>query len=270
MAVIGFAVGRPGSGIGRYRDEPATTEERGTVLLLHGWAGTAELNWSYSYGALAAAGWRVVAPDLPGHGRGARDGRFSLERTADVAADLMRVAGPGRVMVVGYSLGGAVAMLMARRHPAIVAGLVLSGTQATWSNLPAAWQLRLGGAITALFPGPALRRGGRSILGTDPVRNAWIRDEVRLSSIRHVAQAAIALRAFDASSWLPELRLPVVILVSTRDHFVAPDRQRMLAAAIRGSVSLEVNMDHSDPPSRPGEFPGQLVRALEICQSRGA
>ena len=261
-----FSHGSPGSGIGRYRDQPAVGTTRGTVLLLHGWGGTSELNWSHSYGALVSAGWRVIAPDLPGHGRGARDTSFTLEGAADAAAGLLQATGAGDVIVAGYSLGGAVALLVARRHPDVVAGLVLSGSQASWPSLPPAWLLRLAGRTAAAIPGPVLRRGGRSILGVDPERNAWIRGEVSLSSVNHVAQAAAALRGFDATPWLRQLRLPTVVLVSTRDTFVLPSRQRALAAAIPGAITLDVDMDHSDPPSRPGDFPRQLLRAVEACR----
>src|SRR5437016_3568619 len=97
-----------------------------TVLLLHGWTSTADLNWGASYAALSEH-VNVVAVDQRGHGRGIR-GAFSLEACADDAAALIEVLGTGPVIAVGYSMGGPVAMLLCRRHPELVHGMVLCAT----------------------------------------------------------------------------------------------------------------------------------------------
>ncbi|MGI8793825.1 MAG: alpha/beta fold hydrolase, partial [Acidimicrobiales bacterium] len=98
------------------------------VLLLHGWTATADLNWAGVYEAL----WpehTVIAPDHHGHGRGLRrEGAFTIADTADDAAALVRHLGFDQVIVVGYSMGGAVAQEFARRHPTLTTGLVLCAT----------------------------------------------------------------------------------------------------------------------------------------------
>ena len=67
---------------------------RPTVILLHGWGATADLNWFRSYGALSE-GHGVVALDHRGHGRGIRnDERFRLHDCADDVAALIRVGDP--------------------------------------------------------------------------------------------------------------------------------------------------------------------------------
>lgn len=260
-----FSIGAPGTGIGRYRDLPPIGAERMTVLLLHGWAGTADLNWSHAYGPLAAAGYRVLAPDLPGHGAGARDTTFSLEAAADSAAQLVRSSGVARVVVVGHSMGGSIALLLARRHPELIAGLVLMATQATWPGIPPGWLLRPAGGLAVLVSKLALRWGARSILGSDPERNDWINRELRDTSVPHLAQALSALREFNAEPWLTDIRVPTTILVTTHDTLVAPHRQRWLATAIPGARVVEVAINHSDPASRPGPFPERLVFAIEEC-----
>jgi pimeloyl-ACP methyl ester carboxylesterase len=68
---------------------------------------------------------RVVAIDLPGHGRRS-DTAFTLPGAADAVAEAIDELG-GVAIIVGLSLGGYVAMELASRSPARVAGLVLAG-----------------------------------------------------------------------------------------------------------------------------------------------
>ena len=108
--------------------------ERGrgpTVLLIHGFTGRGT-SWGRQATALADR-FRVVAPDLPGHGRSAtpRDQtRASVERSADDLATIVarRALAPARV--VGYSLGARIALRLAVARPELVRRLVLESPSA--------------------------------------------------------------------------------------------------------------------------------------------
>jgi 3-oxoadipate enol-lactonase len=107
-----------------------------TVLLLHGWMASADLNWLGTFPVLAGR-YHVVAMDHRGHGRGIRSREpFSLEDCADDAAGLLRELGVRNAIVAGYSMGGPVALLLARRHPDRVRGLVLIATAAELARSP--------------------------------------------------------------------------------------------------------------------------------------
>src|SRR4051794_19906823 len=104
------------------------------VLLLHGWTASSDLQFVTAYGELTAR-YTVVGIDHRGHGRGLRSPTpFALEDAADDAAALLAELGLQRVIAVGYSMGGPVAMLLARRHPGLVAGLVVQATATDWRN----------------------------------------------------------------------------------------------------------------------------------------
>ena len=93
------------------------------LLLLHGWMFSADLNWYRTYGPLAEAGYRVLAVDHRGHGRGLRTPEpFTLKDCADDAAALVAHLGIPPVLAVGYSMGGPIASLLARDHPEWVCG----------------------------------------------------------------------------------------------------------------------------------------------------
>src|SRR6185437_7184713 len=109
------------------------SRDRGpTVVLLHGLAATASLNWFSAFPALERD-YHVVALDHRGHGRGIRDGHaFSLNDAADDVAALADALGIERCIAVGYSMGGPIAQLLWRRHRELVSGLVLCATSYTF------------------------------------------------------------------------------------------------------------------------------------------
>lgn len=96
------------------------------LLLVHG-AGASHLDWPAELRRLPGA-W-TLAPDLPGHGRSRpHSGRDTVDAyTEDIAAFLDKLTLP-RVIVIGHSMGGAIAQTLALQHPARIAGLVLIGT----------------------------------------------------------------------------------------------------------------------------------------------
>jgi pimeloyl-ACP methyl ester carboxylesterase len=87
-------------------------------VLLHGWAISAYL-WRHNIAALAAAGYRVYAPDLPGHGLSdapLAKGSYSLDSLADDVTALLDALGLERTAMVGQSMGGRIAFELALRN----------------------------------------------------------------------------------------------------------------------------------------------------------
>ncbi|MET7479262.1 alpha/beta hydrolase [Streptomyces sp. NPDC005648] len=98
-----------------------------TVLLIHG-IGDSSDTWRDVMPGLAKH-YRVIAPDLLGHGRSDKPrGDYSLAGYANGMRDLLSVLGVERATIVGHSLGGAVAMQFAYQFPDRCERLVLVGT----------------------------------------------------------------------------------------------------------------------------------------------
>ncbi|GAA4470730.1 alpha/beta fold hydrolase [Rhodococcus olei] len=111
-----------------------------TVLLVHGMAASSR-TWRFVLPELAR-GFRVLAPDLPGHGESAKPrGDYSLGAFAVTLRDLLAELGIGRVTVVGHSFGGGVAMQLAYQHPELCGRLVLISSGGLGREV--SWMLRL-------------------------------------------------------------------------------------------------------------------------------
>ena len=102
--------------------------DRTPVLLLHGFTGSMT-NMAGIGRPLSESRW-TIAVDLPGHGRtGAFDEahRYGFDHTVDAVADVLERLDAEPAHVVGYSMGGRIALGLAVRHPDVVASLVLIG-----------------------------------------------------------------------------------------------------------------------------------------------
>lgn len=99
------------------------------LLLLHGFTGSVE-TWEHLR-ARFEENHHVIAIDLPGHGRSSSPAdpeRYSLLRTTDDIACSLDEIGVERTAVLGYSMGGRLALHFALRHPDRVTALILEST----------------------------------------------------------------------------------------------------------------------------------------------
>jgi pimeloyl-ACP methyl ester carboxylesterase len=221
------------------------------VLLLHGWTVNADVAWYPTFRPVGRR-YRVVAPDLRGHGRGIRppDGRVALADMADDVAALCATVGIDHAVVVGYSMGGAVAQLLWRRHPALVRSLVLCSTALHFRGGRAAGALYRGQAplARALRASPAMSQWAMARLANGKVdqgRHAeWIRRELLRGDPSLLLSAGADLGRFDSTGWIGALDVPAAVIVTTNDRTVPTGRQRDLAAAMPGATVWEVDGAH--------------------------
>jgi 3-oxoadipate enol-lactonase len=235
------------------------------VMLLHGWMATADLNWCGAYDDLARAGYRVLAIDHRGHGRGMRQvAPFRLADCAGDAAAALRELGVAPALVVGYSMGGAIAQLMARDFPFAVAGLVLSGTAQHWQDPQAQRAFKALGAFGLMLkvaPRRTWTSGLHRVGLPDTPDTAWALSEVMRHSARDIAEAGRELARFDSRPWLGPVPMPAAVVLTTRDQAVAPRRQQELAGALAAPV-FEAPISHLQITSGGPTYNPVLLRAL--------
>src|ERR1700682_149037 len=274
LAPPGRVVLLPGRGEIFVRDSGDQDAPLGRGLWLQGVMFGADLNWITAYVPLREAGYRVIAVDHRGHGRGIRTAaRFRLDDCADDAAELLRQMKTGPALVVGYSMGGAIAQLVARRHPDVVKGVVLSATSDQWREerrMRLGWRTMraLQFALTHYnhrFWKRLMRRSGFG----DEILD-WIIGELERSDPRAIAEAGREMSRFDSRSWLAEPEARVAVIVPPHDQLVPPSFQRALADDIPGANLYEVEGDHVVVGAHPHRYMPVLLEALADVARRAA
>jgi pimeloyl-ACP methyl ester carboxylesterase len=250
-----------GTAFVRMSDGPAGAP---TVLLVHGLFATADLNWSLAMPVLASR-FRVVAPDLRGHGRGLPTRRFDGEECAGDLAAIVQALELGPVIVVGYSLGGLVAQLFARRYPYLVAGLVLCATATSFEVPTSQGPLRAVDWAARRVPEPLRRAALMAMLAprsADTPRGRWMMSQVRRHDTMAMLDAVAEAGRFNSSDWLGANTVPAAVIVTTEDRTVPADTQRAMSRTLGGSVR-EIEADHFACIKRPVEFNSALFEACE-------
>jgi pimeloyl-ACP methyl ester carboxylesterase len=231
---------------------------------------TAELNWRTAVAPLARD-FHVVAMDLRGHGDGINAGsRFRLEDCADGVAALAKVLDLGRFTAVGYSMGGMVAQLLARRHASLVSGLVLC---ATARNVLGSLAEKLAApalptAAAAIRWNPLLQSVSAGMLGMallgpidDPDTGRWARAQLSRTTLATAISAIQAASEFTSHTWISQIDVPTAVVVTARDRIVPASRQLKLARAIPGASVHEVEADHAVCITAPQVFIPALLQA---------
>jgi pimeloyl-ACP methyl ester carboxylesterase len=241
------------------------------VLLLHGWTASADLNFWAQYVALRAAGYRVIAVDHRGHGRGLRShADFTLTDCADDALALVEELRCGPVIAAGYSMGGPIALLAARRRPDLVRAAVLCATSSNWRAAYLRglwWSMSLFRLWLGLAPYAIWRRGLRAAGLPDSPTTSWMAAELVRGSARDIAEAGRELGRFDARPWLAELTMPSAVVLTRQDRAVPPRWQRKLAKGLDAPV-FESPGDHFACGSEPEGFNRALLAALGDVERR--
>jgi 3-oxoadipate enol-lactonase len=239
-----------------------------TVLLLHGWTASADLNWFTCYGPLSRH-YRVVALDHRGHGRGIRSkSGFSLEDCADDAMAVCDVLGIDQVIPVGYSMGGPIAQLIWQRHRDRVRGLVLC---ATAPNFLTSREERLGFIGLAGLAALARRTPAQTrqwlteqfyLQRKSDTWEPWAIHEASLHDWRMVLEAGRAIGRFNSRDWIGEVDVPTSVLITMRDRVIPLRRQIRLFEAIHRAEAYRIDGDHDAVVANAERFVPTLLRAI--------
>jgi pimeloyl-ACP methyl ester carboxylesterase len=226
-----------------------------TFVLVHGMSHGAWA-WAPLAARLARGGHRVIAMDLPGHGRRAHErGRATVDRYAAAVADAMMLEGAHDAVVVGHSMGGVVIPKVAERVPARVRRLVFLAAVVLPPGA-SLLQTQLAPASRAMLRGLA-RAGGGAV--QYPASLEWARwmSDMPPGDAR-VIDAFGRLTPQPFAPWAERvdsrrffaMRVPCTYIRCLRDQAVTPARAAEYAARL-GVEPIDMDCAHNPMMSAP-------------------
>ncbi len=245
------------------------------VVLLHGFAADKD-NWTRFSETLATAGYRVLAPDLPGHGESSRlpAHTYDIPNQVDFVESFVVANGLDEVHIAGNSMGGHIAGAYAALHPARVISLGLFNA----------------GGVTS--PEPSERMQMMKETGTNPLLVESVEDFDRFLAFvfveppklpkvvkQHFADRAVQNRAFNDKIYgditgvgrllpleplLPRVTAPALILWGDSDRLLHPSGAKVFAAGLADSETVILEAcGHSPMIERPAETASIYVQFLD-------
>ncbi|MDB5874728.1 MAG: alpha/beta hydrolase fold family protein [Ramlibacter sp.] len=225
------------------------------IVFIHGTATRAD-RWAANLDAQARAGRHAFALDLPGHGFAAKGSGVacSVPAYAEFVGRFLDQLGSAPAILVGTSLGGHVAAMLAVRQPQKVGSIVLVGSMGLIPIGSEARQRIKGGANNQTREGVALKFS-RVVHDPSLVTQDLLDEEFRINNSPGAKESLAALGNYIAASLdddtvspaLAALALPKLLVWGDKDQTVAPSVGAAAHALLRGSV-LAVIRDTAHSP----------------------
>ncbi|WP_189786399.1 alpha/beta fold hydrolase [Streptomyces capitiformicae] len=249
----------------------AVTGSGPALLLAHDVGTQAENDFGTIIPALST-GHTVIAPDYPGSaGTPRAEGPLTLDGLADAIVAAADTAGQDTFTVLGHSLGAAVAVRAAVRHPERVKGLVLTAGFVTPDQ-----RMKI---TAAMFLDCLARHDftGYAQLAVltafgDTMLSAFTPDQMEYAlkkiagSVEAGAEEQFTLaRTVDVSADLERITVPTLVVAPVEDVFVSPAASQALAAGIAGSEYAEIQSGHLVAEAGPA----WLARVDEFLAAHG-
>ena len=238
------------------------------VLLVHGYPFNS-LIWNRTSNLLTPKGWRVIAPDLRGFRQSPLTDAASvttMEQFADdLALLLQKIRIAEKIVAVGLSMGGYVAMQFARKYADRLSGIVLCGTKTAADPPQVADNRRkqaaalLDGSLSLaniadvmmpkLFSTATQERKPELIT---ELRNIIIESQ----HVRGVAAATLGMaERSDTTEVLRQLDIPILAVCGAEDQFSPPSEMRTLAESAKRGTFIEIpESGHLSPMEQPELF----------------
>lgn len=192
-----------------------TLASRPPVILIHG-AGGNHLSWPAEVRRLP--GQRIFALDLPGHGKSEGVGRQLIDDYAQSLRAFYDAVGISKAVLVGHSMGGAIALAFALRYPRRVLGLGMLGSAA---------RLRVSEDLLEVAANPATYQTAIQMVvdwSFAPSADATLKQLVaqRMSETRSAVFYGdlLACNAFDLTDKVKRVKVPALVMCGGLDRMI--------------------------------------------------
>lgn len=206
-----------------------------TVVLIHG-AGHDHRVWNEVAAALAGAGLRTIAPDLPGHGGSDGPALDDIDALADWLLALLERLEPQPVCLAGHSMGSLIALAAAARAPVRCSQLVLVGSVAPMPVAPVLLDAARNDPASAHAMINKWSFGPAETLGEERLARLAARN---LQRLQQAPAAALAADLAACNAWTGGLdaaatvRCPTLLVCGERDRMTPPDAAKPLFDALQ-------------------------------------
>ncbi len=218
---------------------------------------------------LAAAGYRVVNADLPGHGESPAAPRYGVAETAEAVADLIEVLDAGPAVVIGCSFAPAAAVWLAAERPDLVSGIGLISPHLEAGTGVGGWMQRA--SILSLLRGPIAApvwaRLSRAWYKADPPSDlddeiARVAGMYRDPARRRAARQTLVAHRDGVEERMRHVEVPaLVVFGSADDHFADPRAEaERIADRLAATVVIAEGAGHYPHVEQPDLVAGAVDR----------
>ncbi len=207
-----------------------------------------------------------IAFDLPGHGRSTGvEGFGSVREYADFVAAFAGALKLKSAVIVGRSMGGAVAMDLAIRHSHLVEALVLVATAAKF-DIPADRVAGMKAVAQGRAPQAFVTTGFSPKTVADNfgvIRESWMEQIKTDPRVRY--GDVLACNAVDLRADLKKIQKPTLVIAGADDETTPPSDAELIKRQIGKSARLEIIADaaHNVPTEKPRELNDAIDRFLK-------
>jgi len=206
------------------------------MLMVHGYMVDGGMFMAVEEGLLRH--YRLLIPDLRGYGDAWNwPGPYTFEQVVADLAALVRNYTEEPVWVFGYSMGGALAQLFARRYPELTRGLILGCTFSYKPQTPLErmQEVLLPRLLRLMPPASIANLLYTQVFGSEnfpPEVITWYRKALQKTRLEVLLAHHEEIFRFDSRSWLRELHFPTLVFGGMNDLIVPPYHSEMLAKGI--------------------------------------
>jgi branched-chain amino acid transport system permease protein len=240
------------------RESAATDESLPTLLCIHGNLGSGR--WFEH--VLDAYPGRAVAPDMPNFGRSDHIDDWSMPAYANWIRAIADALGTERAVILGHSLGGAVAMELLASHPELVERLILvdsspiDGLFTPKEHYPAIEAYKADKAILAQALKTVVPMIKDEAFFAQLVDDAWKMN--RDCFIGHAEELGKA----DFTTRLRGASVPVAVMRGAHDILITDEKAKALADFFGGTLETFATSGHSPMVEVPDEFAERVTALL--------
>ena len=237
-----------------YRMSKRASSDTPAVICLHG-SGADSVVWSYQVSRLSKQ-FRIIAPDLPGHGQSEGAALESAEEYANWVDRFARSLELDAFLLMGHSFGGAIAQQYARLYPKKLKGIILIATGTAF---------KLSSAYRALY------ENGVNVanLDCDDIPQSIRQGYKMLKKVSGPLLHADLLAAgcFDSTPWISTVQLPALVLWGSTDFITPRELPEALAQALpHATFQVIEDAGHVVMVDAPVPFNTAVAEFISSCQ----